>query len=48
MDHVTLVTVDSDGVDIATLEMSGMLDKTGHIPLTGDDVCYESAKCADK
>jgi predicted phosphodiesterase len=48
MDHVTLVTVDSDGVDIANLEMSGILDKTGHIPLGGDDVCYETAKCADK
>jgi len=36
-DHVTLVTVDSDGVDIANLLMSGILDKTGRVPLPGDD-----------
>ena len=48
IDHVTLVTVDNQGVDIANLRMSGIFDKTGHIPLAGDDVCYETAKCADK
>ena len=36
-DHVTLVTVDSDGVDIANLLMSGILDKEGRVPLPGDD-----------
>jgi len=36
-DHVTLVTVDSDGVDIANLLMSGILDKTGRVALPGDD-----------
>jgi predicted phosphodiesterase len=45
IDHVTLVTVDKEGVDIANLLMSGILDKTGHIPLKGDDVCFESAVC---
>ena len=45
MDHVTLVTVDDKGVDIANLLMSGILDKTGHIPLNGDDVCFEAAVC---
>jgi predicted phosphodiesterase len=45
MDHVTLVTVDENGVDIANLLMNGILDKTGHIPLGGDDVCFEAAKC---
>ena len=45
MDHVTLVTVSDQGVDIANLLMSGILDKTGHIPLDGDDVCFEAAKC---
>ena len=45
MDHVTLVTVSDQGVDIANLQMSGILDKTGHIPLDGDDVCFEAAKC---
>jgi hypothetical protein len=36
-DHVMLVTVDSDGVDIANLLMSGILDKEGRVPLPGDD-----------
>ncbi len=47
MDHVTLVTVDDEGVDIANLRMSGILDKTGHIPLNGDDVCFELAACGN-
>ncbi len=45
MDHVTMVTVDNDGVDIANLLMEGILDKTGHIPLNGDAVCFESTRC---
>ena len=45
VDHVTLVTVDDDGVDIANLLLSGILDKTGHIPLGGDDICFESSAC---
>jgi hypothetical protein len=45
IDHVMLVTVDDQGVNIANLLMSGILDKTGHIPLDGDDVCFELAKC---
>ncbi len=45
MDQVTLVTVDDSGVDIANVLMSGILDKTGHIPLDGDDVCFEAAIC---
>jgi hypothetical protein len=47
MDHVMLVTVDDEGVDIANLKLSGILDKTGHIPLHGDDVCFELATCPD-
>lgn len=45
MDHVTLVTVDDDGVDIANLLMEGILDKTGQIPLDGAELCFESARC---
>ena len=45
MDQVTLVTVDDFGIDIANVLMSGILDKTGHIPLDGDDVCFEAALC---
>ena len=47
VDHVMLVTVDDNGVDIANLLMSGILDKTGHIPLDGDDVCFEVAMCTE-
>jgi hypothetical protein len=45
MDHVTLVTVGAGEVDIANLLMEGILDKTGHIPLGGDDRCFELAAC---
>jgi len=47
IDHVMLVTVDSQGADIANLRMSGILDKTGHIPLDGDDVCFELEACGE-
>ena len=45
MDHVTLVTVSAQGVDIANLRMSGIFDKTGRIPLNGEDLCFEAAEC---
>jgi hypothetical protein len=44
-DHVTLVTVDGDGVDIASLLLDGILDRTGAIPGRGDTLCFEAAKC---
>ena len=44
-DHVTLVTVSNNGADIANLLLEGILDKTGHIPLGGDDVCFEVSTC---
>lgn len=47
MDHVTLVTVTGDSVDIAHVLTNGILDKTGHIPLGGDDVCFELAVCGE-
>ena len=47
MDHVTLVTVGESGADIANLLLEGILDKTGHIPLGGDDVCFESTRCGE-
>jgi hypothetical protein len=46
-DHVTLVTVDRTSVDIANVLLSGILDKTGQIPLGGDEVCLDSADCED-
>jgi len=46
IDHVSLVTVSEDGVDIANLRMSGIFDKTGKVPLNGDGICLE--ECAKK
>jgi hypothetical protein len=48
VDHITLVTVSDNDVDIANLLMEGILDKTGHIPLGGDDVCFELATCNEQ
>ena len=45
IDHVTLVTVSDDGVDIANIRMSGIFNKTGKIPLNGEDFCFNIAKC---
>jgi hypothetical protein len=47
VDHLTLVTVSDSGVDIANLEMAGIFDKTGHLPLNGDELCFEAAVCGD-
>lgn len=44
-DHVTLVTVSDDGVDIVNLRLDGILDKTGRIPAGGETLCFEAAKC---
>ena len=44
-DHVTLVTVADDGVDIANLRLDGILDKTGRIPAGGEALCFEAARC---
>lgn len=40
-DHITLVTMTSDGPSIANLKMAGMLDKSGKIPLNGDSLRFE-------
>ncbi len=42
VDHVTLVTVSGGGVDIANLELAGIFDKTGRIPLNGEALCFEA------
>jgi hypothetical protein len=41
MDHLMLVTVDDAEVSIAVLLMEGILDKTGRIPLNGEDLEFE-------
>jgi len=46
-DHIALVTVFQDGVDIANLRLDGILDKTGRIPAGGDALCFEAARCDD-
>ena len=45
VDQVVWVTVDRDGAHIANLQMSGILDKTGHLPLNGDNLCLEIKDC---
>jgi len=40
-DRLMMVTVDDQGIDMANLLMSGILDKTGHIPLGGDSLVFE-------
>jgi hypothetical protein len=44
-DHVTLVTLTSEGPSIANLRLDGILDKTGHVPLSGDSVCFQAYRC---
>jgi len=44
IDHVTLVTVSDEDPEIANLRMSGIFDKTGKIPLNGDDLCLEACQ----
>jgi len=47
IDHVSLVTVSGEGVDIANLRLSGIFDKTGKIPLNGEALCFEAAVCGE-
>lgn len=44
-DHVTLVTMTKDGPALANLRLDGILDKTAHIPLQGDTVCFQASRC---
>ena len=44
-DHVTLVTIAEGEPSIVNLRMDGILDKSGHIPLDGDDLCYQASAC---
>ena len=37
-DHLVWVTVDDEGAHIANLKMSGILDKTGEVPLGGAEL----------
>jgi len=44
-DHVTMVTMTEDGPSIANLKMEGILDKTGHVPVNGDELCFQASHC---
>ncbi len=44
-DHVTLVTIAEGEPSIVNLRMDGILDKSGHIPLDGNDLCYQASAC---
>jgi predicted phosphodiesterase len=48
IDHVTWVTMSGDGVDIANIRLSGIFNKTGKIPLNGEELCFESAVCGER
>lgn len=45
MDHITMVTVENADVSIANILLEGILDKTGRVPLNGDQLCFEKKKC---
>lgn len=42
-DQLTWVTLDDKKPSIVNFKMEGVLDKTGHIPLNGDSLCYSAA-----
>ncbi len=37
--------LDADGPTIGHLKMEGILDKTGHVPLGGDTLCFQASAC---
>jgi hypothetical protein len=46
-DHVTLITMTASGPALANIRLDGILDKTGHVPLNGDDLCFQASACGD-
>ncbi|WP_282150750.1 metallophosphoesterase family protein [Ruegeria atlantica] len=44
-DHLTLVTVSGDRVDIVNLMLAGIRDKFGATPNDGSDLCFAVASC---
>lgn len=48
VDHVSLVTVDDNSIDIANIKLSGIFDKTGQIPNDGGKQCFDSRDCVVK
>lgn len=48
VDHVSLVTVDGDGIDIANIKLSGIFDRTGRRFNEGNKQCFDIRDCAAK
>jgi hypothetical protein len=46
-DHVTLVTISDDGPSLVNLRLEGILDKSGHVPLDGEALCFQASRCQD-
>ncbi|MCA6079073.1 metallophosphoesterase family protein [Fulvivirga sedimenti] len=44
-DHIMYITVTENGPDILNLRLDGILDKTGHIPVGGDSLCFQASRC---
>jgi len=44
-DHITLVTMTEDGPSVAHLRLDGILDESGHVPVAGDDLCFQASRC---
>ena len=42
-----LITMAEGEPSIVNLRMDGILDKSGHVPLDGDDLCYQASACAE-
>lgn len=46
-DHITLVSYSDEGPAIANIRMDGLLNKTGKLPLNGEQYCYQASECKE-
>ncbi len=44
VDHLTLVTV-GERVSVATLDLAGIRDASGHLPDGADELCFDTRRC---
>ena len=44
-DHIMLTTMTPEGPATANLRLDGILNKQGHIPLSGDTLCFQASRC---
>lgn len=47
-DHVTLVTMSDNGPSIANLMLAGIRDKTGALPESAAELCFNVAECGEQ